>query len=313
LHESKQHDLAAKDDPNMSAQESERIKTTFDQTIYALDTYKSILSKIGGLDYRYPGRVKNPDGTLNHAEANDFDEEHGDKAKSSSRSSGITEESRATGTGADGKAALESESKDEDDKLNIHQLRHIEGLLSKKCKKCMTIKAPQSHHCSICKRCVARMDHHCPWVNNCVGVYNQKHFLLFLLYVCLGSSHALFLIGYKCGTCLEANCAMFADFSVVIIAGLSLFLALLFDLFVMVMFCDQISCIVENTSTIDKLQKKRAQKQGKQTESQQMHQPRTWWQNICEVFTGSIHGGFSWRWLLPVDVDYNMEIEMEFK
>lgn len=52
------------------------------------------------------------------------------------------------------------------------------------------------------------------------------------------------------------------------IAGISLFLALLFDLFVIVMFCDQISCIIENTSTIDKLQKKRDEKlkkEGKKT------------------------------------------------
>ena len=133
--------------------------------------------------------------------------------------------------------------------VTTQQLKLIEGLLSKKCKKCMTIKVPQSHHCSICKRCVARMDHHCPWVNNCVGLYNQKLFLLFLIYVCLGSTHALVLIGWKCAVCLDDNCALFAEFSTVIVAAASLFLALLFDLFVIVMFCDQISCIIDNTSS----------------------------------------------------------------
>lgn len=55
--------------------------------------------------------------------------------------------------------------------VNAKNVRYLDKILSKKCKKCNSIKPPKSHHCSTCKRCVARMDHHCPWVNNCVGFY----------------------------------------------------------------------------------------------------------------------------------------------
>ena len=66
---------------------------------------------------------------------------------------------------------------------------------------------------------------------------------------------------------------------------MSMFLGILFCIFVVVMMCDQISCIIDNMSTIDKLLKKRAISEGKKfvEESKQM---RTWWQNICEVMTG---------------------------
>ncbi|KXJ23491.1 palmitoyltransferase ZDHHC16 [Exaiptasia diaphana] len=55
------------------------------------------------------------------------------------------------------------------------------------CRQCSQSKPERTHHCSICKRCVLKMDHHCPWINNCVGHFNHRYFILFCIYMCLGS------------------------------------------------------------------------------------------------------------------------------
>ena len=101
--------------------------------------------------------------------------------------------------------------------VNARNVRFLDKVMSKKCKKCNSIKPPHSHHCSICRCCVARMDHHCPWVNNCVGFYTQKHFILFLVYVFNGSGHALYLLVKNGIYCLDKNCAVFNSMGSVIL------------------------------------------------------------------------------------------------
>ena len=54
---------------------------------------------------------------------------------------------------------------------------------------------------------------------------------------------------------------MFAEMPQIILAVISVVLALLFCIFVAVMFYDQISCIIEHTSTVDRLKFRRAMQQ----------------------------------------------------
>jgi hypothetical protein len=58
------------------------------------------------------------------------------------------------------------------------------------CRRCDdAYKPPRAHHCPMCGECVLKMDHHCPWINCCVGYYNQRYFMLFLLYLLLGTAY----------------------------------------------------------------------------------------------------------------------------
>jgi len=104
---------------------------------------------------------------------------------------------------------------------------------------------------------------------------------------------------------------MFEPIATIVVAAIACFLAVLFCLFVIVMFYDQISCIVENLSTIDKLKIKRARQQGKKLE-QEDQRSRSWWQNICEVMTGSHLQGVDIYWLFPTDIEYEVTLENEY-
>jgi hypothetical protein len=52
-------------------------------------------------------------------------------------------------------------------------------------------KPERAHHCSVCKTCIIKFDHHCPWLNQCVGLYNERYFVGFLVYMVFGTGTVL--------------------------------------------------------------------------------------------------------------------------
>mmetsp|Transcript_2076 Transcript_2076/g.4774 ORF Transcript_2076/g.4774 Transcript_2076/m.4774 type:complete len:257 (-) Transcript_2076:33-803(-) len=159
------------------------------------------------------------------------------------------------------------------------------------CLRCYAVKGPRVHHCSICSRCIMRMDHHCPWVNNCVGYYNQKHFILFLLYTELGCIYTFILLGIRATYCpFHADSAVCEiprkELSVQLFLGIfAFFINLVFAMFLGAMLQDQLYCVMNNTSGIDLLKKTPIEK-------------RPLKQSLEEVFGGRL----SISWFIPTNV-----------
>jgi len=153
------------------------------------------------------------------------------------------------------------------------------------CRTCRCYKPPRTHHCRVCNRCVQRMDHHCPWVSNCIGKYNQKFFLLFLLYVVLGELYAVSMFVARGLQCLNRSneCVDPMRPYGTLIGLIVCIVSIFFLIFVLTMACDQCEAISDDISQIDRLQYQ------KQSE-------RTIYETLTEIFGED----FSVYWLLPV-------------
>jgi hypothetical protein len=78
---------------------------------------------------------------------------------------------------------------------------------------------------------------------------------------------------------------------------MSIFLGIFFDLFVLTMFIDQINCILDETSTIDKLKARRdGDAEGSRSKKKQK------WKNMCRVMNGSSEEGFAVSWFIPSEL-----------
>ncbi|KZT00941.1 zf-DHHC-domain-containing protein [Laetiporus sulphureus 93-53] len=77
------------------------------------------------------------------------------------------------------------------------ELLNVTRASMRRCRKClvmrpeevlMGVRCERSHHCRICNRCVLKYDHHCPVrINQCVGLHNERHFVLFLIYLSIST------------------------------------------------------------------------------------------------------------------------------
>ncbi|XP_067938222.1 palmitoyltransferase ZDHHC3-A-like [Watersipora subatra] len=155
------------------------------------------------------------------------------------------------------------------------------------CNKCRTYRPPRAHHCRICGRCIQKMDHHCPWVNNCVGEYNQKFFIMFLFYVGVASTYAIFMTITYWLTHPEFSSNGHDKekklmHTIILVVECALFL-----LFVIAIGCDQVCAILSDATKIEQLiRKDGAQRKLTTTEA-------------CSEVFGKGHPAF---WLLPFNV-----------
>jgi ribosomal protein L40E len=153
------------------------------------------------------------------------------------------------------------------------------------CQRCEMWRPPRAHHCRICGRCVRKMDHHCPWVNNCVGEWNQKYFILFLLYTFICSIIACAIIAIYWNTVWEVDNINHTPHVVSLLIESSLF-----ALFTSMILYDQVTAIIDDETAVEA----RKRETGKLKRVNRKRQVSTL-SKMREVFGP----GSYWLWLIP--------------
>jgi len=160
------------------------------------------------------------------------------------------------------------------------------------CKHCETYRPPRTHHCSVCRICIVNMDHHCPWVNNCIGAKNQKFFLQFLFYVGVLCVVTLISIFFEFLDVNSQNTSHIRALHCIIL----LVESLLFGIFVIAVFTDQLHVLRTDESTIDRyknIRRKRVQVPKKQKNT---------FRDVCGR-------GSMVLWLIPINTRFNKRLD----
>ncbi|KAK0425389.1 hypothetical protein QR680_009175 [Steinernema hermaphroditum] len=66
-----------------------------------------------------------------------------------------------------------------------------DGKSGRFCHECNMNAPRRSHHCPLCGVCVLRCDHHCFMTGACIGIGNQRYFVVFLFWVCIGALYGI--------------------------------------------------------------------------------------------------------------------------
>lgn len=59
------------------------------------------------------------------------------------------------------------------------------------CTVCDCMKPPRAWHCKICNKCCLKRDHHCYYFANCIGYYNERYYIMFLIYCFMAMVYAV--------------------------------------------------------------------------------------------------------------------------
>lgn len=59
------------------------------------------------------------------------------------------------------------------------------------CEMCVSYVPIRSWHCKVCKTCILKRDHHCLFGGCCIGHFNARFFVMFLLYLLIGTLYCV--------------------------------------------------------------------------------------------------------------------------
>mmetsp|Transcript_27613 Transcript_27613/g.34273 ORF Transcript_27613/g.34273 Transcript_27613/m.34273 type:complete len:153 (-) Transcript_27613:187-645(-) len=140
--------------------------------------------------------------------------------------------------------------------LSLNERRNtiVDTIIRKECYTCDSLMPPYVHHCRACGYCVVYLDHHCPWVNNCVGFYNQKLFFLFNFYALITLAYSAVVLTNNFIESVYGPRAALEDLNGAdATAAVSLFAVYLGFLFVLVVFSDQVTIILNRMRMINRV------------------------------------------------------------
>lgn len=145
------------------------------------------------------------------------------------------------------------------------------------------------------------MDHHCPWTLNCIGAHNHSHFLRFLFYTVLADFTVLtFLVRRIYAIYLIAHLSSLhgpttKELVFLILTTFSTFVSLLL---ISILFGYQVYSVIDNTTTIEALEKQRVQAWVEKNRTPEIEFPynTTLSENLFVVFGSDSPLLWLWPW-----------------